>query len=325
MTTIAGIYGTTGAKDGIYGVSVLSNATAITLDAIANVLYVSDAGTHLIRRITLYAQYITTTIVGNTDITKDLLNPTLTLTKLIPNYLVVYTAGGGLSLKYAFAGNVYGFASFTYMSNAAGSIIEMSLSFPVGYYWSIKIWANASGSSYLEVLDTGIYYVNNITNPTIPYTNNFDLRAGDTLRIIKLPNNVFFQAIRNGGVYQIAGYDSSQPFYNAEGYAPNIVATLKYQTDRNALSKIIEYPIPLWDAFVANASPNNGAVTAAGTTPVTVTNTQVTANSNIILNRNGTSVVTSAPAFVSSITPGVSFTIVNTVADTSTYNYIIMN
>jgi hypothetical protein len=211
------------------------------------------------------------------------------------------------------------------VSNINGSIIEITLNTPPGFYWSLVIWANASGSSYLRVLTTGILYQDNITNPTTTFTNSFTLQAGDILRIIKLTNNVFFQAVRGGIVYQLAGYDSSQPFYNVGGYAQNIVGTLTINGAVNALSKIAEYPLPLWDTFVANATPNNGTVTATGNTPVTVLNSQVTANSNIILNRNGLAGVTSAPAFVSSINPGVSFTIVNTVADSSTYNYVIMN
>jgi len=65
-----------------------------------------------------------------------------------------------------------------------------------------------------------------------------------------------------------------------------------------------------------------GTVTANGTTPVSVSNSLVFSNSIIVLNRNSTAVNT-LPAFVSSLTPGTGFTIVNTVADTSTYNFLI--
>jgi hypothetical protein len=65
-----------------------------------------------------------------------------------------------------------------------------------------------------------------------------------------------------------------------------------------------------------------GTVTANGTTPVSVSNSLVSSNSIIVLNRNSTAVNT-LPAFVSSLTPGTGFTIVNTVADTSTYNFLI--
>jgi hypothetical protein len=66
-----------------------------------------------------------------------------------------------------------------------------------------------------------------------------------------------------------------------------------------------------------------GTVTADGTTPVSVSNSLVSSNSIIVLNRNSSTAVDTLPAFVSSITGGTGFTIVNTVADSSTYNYLI--
>jgi hypothetical protein len=66
-----------------------------------------------------------------------------------------------------------------------------------------------------------------------------------------------------------------------------------------------------------------GTVTANGTTAVSVSNSLVQANSIIVLNRNSTSATSTLPAFVSSLTPGTGFTIVNTVLDSSTYNYLI--
>jgi hypothetical protein len=66
-----------------------------------------------------------------------------------------------------------------------------------------------------------------------------------------------------------------------------------------------------------------GTVTANGMTPVSVSNSLVQANSIVVLNRNSSSATSTLPAFVSSITPGTGFTIVNTVLDSSTYNYLI--
>jgi hypothetical protein len=66
-----------------------------------------------------------------------------------------------------------------------------------------------------------------------------------------------------------------------------------------------------------------GTVTANGTTPVSVSNSLVQENSIIVLNRNSSTAVDTLPAFVNSITGGTGFTIVNTVADSSTYNYLI--
>ena len=66
-----------------------------------------------------------------------------------------------------------------------------------------------------------------------------------------------------------------------------------------------------------------GTVTANGMTPVSVSNSLVKENSIIVLNRNSTSATSTLPAFVSSVTPGTGFTIVNTALDSSTYNYLI--
>ena len=66
-----------------------------------------------------------------------------------------------------------------------------------------------------------------------------------------------------------------------------------------------------------------GTVTANGMTPVSVSNSLVQANSIIVLNRNSTSATSTLPAFVSSVTPGTGFTIVNTALDSSTYNFLI--
>jgi hypothetical protein len=66
-----------------------------------------------------------------------------------------------------------------------------------------------------------------------------------------------------------------------------------------------------------------GTVTADGTTPVSVSNSLVQENSIIVLNRNSSTAVNTLPAFVSSLTVGTGFTIVNTVADSSNYNYLI--
>lgn len=68
----------------------------------------------------------------------------------------------------------------------------------------------------------------------------------------------------------------------------------------------------------------SGTVTANGVTPVPVANTNVTANSVIILSyKSGTQGATGA--FVSALTAGSGFSIKSVVSDAAIYNYLIIN
>lgn len=79
---------------------------------------------------------------------------------------------------------------------------------------------------------------------------------------------------------------------------------------------VTEYP----DGTLAS-----GTFTANGTTQVTIANTKITANSNIIITLNtvGGTVSPSVP-YINTITPGTGFTIKATASDTSVYNYLIV-
>lgn len=67
-----------------------------------------------------------------------------------------------------------------------------------------------------------------------------------------------------------------------------------------------------------------GTVTANGTSSVSVTNSQVTSNSVIILTVKTVS-GTVGPAYVASTTVGSGFTIKSNSGDASVYNYLIIN
>ncbi len=67
-----------------------------------------------------------------------------------------------------------------------------------------------------------------------------------------------------------------------------------------------------------------GTVTANGTTDVSVTNSEVTANSVIILTVKTVS-GTVGPAYVSSTTAGTGFNVKSASGDASVYNYLIIN
>jgi len=74
----------------------------------------------------------------------------------------------------------------------------------------------------------------------------------------------------------------------------------------------------------AGSSGHSGTFTANGTTPVVVSDSNVLSTSTIIITRNTDYVVYTPPAFVCQLTPGTSFTIVNSIGDECSYNYRIL-
>lgn len=71
-------------------------------------------------------------------------------------------------------------------------------------------------------------------------------------------------------------------------------------------------------------SSTRGTVTASGTSAVSVTNSEVTANSVILLTVKTVS-GTVGPAYISSTTAGTGFAIKSSSGDSSVYNYLIIN
>ncbi len=67
----------------------------------------------------------------------------------------------------------------------------------------------------------------------------------------------------------------------------------------------------------------SGTVTLNGTTPVTVTNANVTPNSIIDFTLKTVGGTVGAQPVIQTITPGTGFTVSGTAADTSIYNYLI--
>jgi hypothetical protein len=68
----------------------------------------------------------------------------------------------------------------------------------------------------------------------------------------------------------------------------------------------------------------SGTFTCNGTTGVTVANTDVTANSGILVTLKTVGGTVGAIPSVKTITPGTGFTISGTASDTSVYNYHII-
>lgn len=71
-------------------------------------------------------------------------------------------------------------------------------------------------------------------------------------------------------------------------------------------------------------SSMRGTVTANGTSAVNVTNSEVTANSVVVLTVKTVS-GTVGPAYVSSVTAGTGFSIKSQSGDGSVYNYLVIN
>ncbi len=67
-----------------------------------------------------------------------------------------------------------------------------------------------------------------------------------------------------------------------------------------------------------------GTFTCNGTTPVVVTNTAVTADSQILVTLKTVGGTVGAVPSVKTITPGTGFTISGTASDTSVYNYAVV-
>jgi hypothetical protein len=79
-------------------------------------------------------------------------------------------------------------------------------------------------------------------------------------------------------------------------------------------------------AQITTKSPSFGTCVANNATAVTVLNANVTANSLIVLTvKTASAGANNGEAVVSATSPGVSFTIESGAADTSTYNYFILN
>lgn len=70
---------------------------------------------------------------------------------------------------------------------------------------------------------------------------------------------------------------------------------------------------------------STGTCTANNTTPVSVSNTNVTANSIILLTVKTATGANAGQAYISSTTPSTGFSITSGAADTSIYNYMILN
>jgi hypothetical protein len=77
--------------------------------------------------------------------------------------------------------------------------------------------------------------------------------------------------------------------------------------------------------IASGGTANAGTFTANGATGVVVANANVTANTIVLIGINTIGGSQGAQPTVTTLTPGVSFTVVGTSGDTSKYNYKLLN
>lgn len=76
--------------------------------------------------------------------------------------------------------------------------------------------------------------------------------------------------------------------------------------------------------YIAGQLYSRGTFTATEATPVSVSNTAVTANSQIVFTLKTVGGTVGAVPSVKTITPGTGFTVAASASDTSVYNYAII-
>lgn len=110
----------------------------------------------------------------------------------------------------------------------------------------------------------------------------------------------------------------------------NVIETVAAQTAPIG-GLIYTSPVVVGGSFDYSGGPQRSAVratggtfTANGTTAVTVTNANVTANSVILFGVNTVGGTPAGAPFIATVTPGTGFTVKAAAGDTSVYNYIIL-
>jgi hypothetical protein len=98
-----------------------------------------------------------------------------------------------------------------------------------------------------------------------------------------------------------------------------------------ASGQILVSPIQVGGSIPYNGGPqvsaipaNGGMFVCNGSTPVTVANANLTANSIILVTLKTVGGTVGAIPVPQTVTPGTGFTIAGTASDTSIYNYIIL-
>lgn len=133
------------------------------------------------------------------------------------------------------------------------------------------------------------------------------LAVGASQKVLYVNNTVWPATITGASNVTITG----QAIVPANSWVEYIVT----QTSGTAIT---------FQAVKSGFFPTSGTVTANGVTPVAVSNTAVTAGSNIVLTYKSGTQGTTAPAYVEAATAGTGFSIKAIAGDSAVYNYTIL-
>jgi hypothetical protein len=250
VTTVAGIYGTSGFIDGTLGTSTLTAPQSITFVSASNLMYFSELESNLVRSFNIGTTEVRT-VAGNTDVLKDVYTVD-GKTQKISNIFYAFYQPSGLFLA---EGPGYNAGTFSFLTSPGGSILEFSVF--SGSIAFLQIDASLGGATFIQIAKDGAYYFDGTTTTTYNYSGSYSWNTGDTLRLIKQPYYLYAQYIRNNIVTNILGFDT--PIFNPAGFRQETKFTYVIQAYiRNAYvtSRIVEYPLPVWDLLLTDSSAN---------------------------------------------------------------------
>lgn len=101
---------------------------------------------------------------------------------------------------------------------------------------------------------------------------------------------------------------------------PNTTFQKQYEKKNNPVIS----GFPTNGGFGSDHFETGGTFVCNGSTPVTVTESHVTANSAIVITLKTVGGTVGAIPAIQTITAGTGFTIAGTASDTSTYNYLVL-
>jgi hypothetical protein len=162
-----------------------------------------------------------------------------------------------------------------------------------------------------------------LTGDSVP---NFTISSGAIVTPAANPNTTYPVAVGNGGTNATTAAQARTNL-GAAGSGPNtdITSLANLSTAITIAQGGTGQTTAVAGLTALITAAKAGTFVCNGVTQVTVVNTNVTAASVIIATLKTVGGTVGAVPAVKTITPGVGFNIAGTAADTSTYNYVILN
>ena len=252
VTTVAGIYGSSGFIDGTLGTSTLTAPKSITYVPNLTSMYFTETGINLVRSLDELTNEVRT-VAGNIDVLKDLYTIDKKIQKIINPAYATYMNPNGVTLGTNYNGTSQGY--IPYLTFPGGSILEFSVFSNSNAY--LQIDASVGGYTYFAIGRNGAYSFDGGTTYTpFAYSGGYTWQTGDTLRVIKQPYYIYVQYIRNNVVTNVLGFDT--PIYNPGGFQQEtkFAAQIPANTFAPVTSHLVEYPLPVWDLLLTDSSAN---------------------------------------------------------------------